>query len=224
MYSQGFSAAPAIGPANRRAGASGSRPNRWRFCRLKRVAADYKDDIHDRLPKPAKWNGKRVALVGGGPASLTVARDLAPLGYACIVLDQDPQVGGMIRTQIPKFRLPDSVINEECGYIIGLGVEFRGGERVDSLRALLDQGFDAIFVGSGAPRGRDLDIPGRKETAANVHIGIEWLSAVSFGHVATVGRRVVVLGGATRRWIAAGPPAGSVGKMSAWWCVPDSRR
>src|SRR5689334_19861285 len=166
------------------------------ICRLKRVAADYKDDIRDRLPKPAsKKNGKRIALVGGGPASLTVARDLAPLGYHCVVFDQDPKAGGMIRTQIPKFRLPDSVIDEECGYIIDLGIEFRGGQRIDSMKTLLGDNWDAIFVGSGAPRGRDLDIPGRKEAAKNIHIGIDWLSSVSFGHVSKIGRRVVVLGG-----------------------------
>jgi len=166
------------------------------ICRLKRVAADYKDDITARLPKPAqKKNGKRIALVGGGPASLTVARDLAPLGYTCVVFDGDPKSGGMIRTQIPKFRLPDSVIDEETGYILGLGVEFRGGKRIDSMKSLLAEGWDAIFVGSGAPRGRDLDIPGRKEAAKNIHIGIDWLSSVSFGHVSKIGKRVVVLGG-----------------------------
>ena len=166
------------------------------ICRLKRVAADYKDDIRDRLPKPAaRKNGKRIALVGGGPASLTVARDLAPLGYSCVIFDSDPKAGGMIRSQIPKFRLPDSVIDEECGYILDLGVEFRAGKRIDSLKALLAEGWDAVFVGSGAPRGRDLDIPGRKEAAKNIHIGIDWLSSVSFGHISKIGKRVVVLGG-----------------------------
>ena len=166
------------------------------ICRLKRVAADYKDDIRERLPKPAlKKNGKRIALVGGGPASLTVARDLAPLGYECVIFDQDPKAGGMIRTQIPKFRLPDSVIDEECGYILDLGIEFRSGTRIDSLKALLAESWDAVFLGSGAPRGRDLDIPGRKEAAKNIHIGIDWLSSVSFGHISKIGRRVVVLGG-----------------------------
>jgi len=166
------------------------------ICRLKRVAADYKDDIRARLPKPAqKKNGKRIALVGGGPASLTVARDLAPIGYHCVVFDSDPRAGGMIRSQIPKFRLPDHVIDEECGYILDLGVEFRGGKRIDSMKALLAEGWDAIFVGSGAPRGRDLDIPGRKEAAKNIHIGIDWLSSVSFGHTTKIGKRVIVLGG-----------------------------
>ena len=166
------------------------------ICRLKRVAADYKDDITARLPQPAqRRNGKRIALVGGGPASLTVARDLAPLGYDCTVFDGDPKAGGMIRTQIPKFRLPDSVIDEETGYILGLGVTFKGGTRIDSLKALLADGYDAVFVGSGAPRGRDLDIPGRQEGAANIHIGIDWLSSVSFGHISKIGKRVIVLGG-----------------------------
>jgi formate dehydrogenase (NADP+) beta subunit len=166
------------------------------ICRLKRVAADFKDDIRARLPKPAaQKNGRRIALVGGGPASLTVARDLAPLGYHCIIIDQDPQSGGMMRTQIPKFRLPESVLDEECQYILDLGIEFVGGKRIDSLKALLKENYDAIFVGCGAPRGRDLDIPGRKEAAKNIHIGIDWLSSVSFGHIDHIGKRVLVLGG-----------------------------
>jgi NADPH-dependent glutamate synthase beta subunit-like oxidoreductase len=166
------------------------------ICRLKRVAADNKSDVRHLLPPPAKVkNGKRIALVGGGPASLTVARDLAPLGYECVVFDQDPQTGGMMRTQIPKFRLPDSVIDEECNYILNLGIDFRGGKRIDSIKSLLSVNFDAIFVGCGAPRGRDLEIPGRKEAAKNIHIGIDWLSSVSFGHIDKIGKRVIVLGG-----------------------------
>jgi NADPH-dependent glutamate synthase beta subunit-like oxidoreductase len=167
------------------------------ICRLKRVAADNKDDIRDRLPKPAAaLNGKKIACVGCGPASLAVARDLAPLGYHITIFDSDPKTGGMIRSQIPRFRLPESVIDEEVGYITGLGgMTLRMGERVDSLKALLEEDYDAIFVGSGAPRGRDLQIPGRAETMANVHIGIDWLSSVSFGHVDKIGRRVIVLGG-----------------------------
>ena len=166
------------------------------ICRLKRVAADLKGDIRARLPKPAqRKNGKRVACVGAGPASLTVARDLAPLGYHVTVFDGDAKAGGMIRSQIPRFRLPEEVIDEEVGYVLDLGVEFRSGTRIDSMRQLLTEGYDAIFVGSGAPRGRDLDVPGRKEAAANIHIGIDWLSSVSFGHVSKIGRRVIVLGG-----------------------------
>jgi NADPH-dependent glutamate synthase beta subunit-like oxidoreductase len=166
------------------------------ICRLKRVAADHKEDIRHRLPpRAATSNGKRIAFIGGGPASLTVARDLAPLGYECTVFDRDPNAGGMMRTQIPKFRLPDSVIDEETGYVLSLGVDFVGGRRIDSLKALLAEGYDAVFVGSGAPRGRDLDVPGREESAKNVHIGIEWLANVSFGHTTRIGKRVVVLGG-----------------------------
>jgi len=166
------------------------------ICRLKRVAADYKDDVSERMPKPAeKKNGKRIACVGAGPASLTVARDLAPLGYEVTVFDGEKKAGGFIRSQIPKFRLPEEVIDEECGYILNLGVDFRSGQRIDSLKGLLAEGYDAVFVGSGAPRGRDLDIPGRKEAAKNIHIGIDWLSSVSFGHVDKIGRRVIVLGG-----------------------------
>ncbi|HEX3699337.1 MAG TPA: FAD-dependent oxidoreductase [Phenylobacterium sp.] len=167
------------------------------ICRLKRVAADNKTDITARLPSPAaEPNGKRVALVGCGPASLTVARDLAPLGYAITIYDGEAKTGGMIRSQIPRFRLPEEVIDEEVGYITGLGgMELRMGSRVDSLGALLGEGYDAIFVGSGAPRGRDLDLPGRDAAAANIHIGIDWLSSVSFGHIDKIGKRVIVLGG-----------------------------
>jgi len=162
------------------------------ICRLKRVAADYKGDIFDRLPTPPTTRrGKRVACVGAGPASLAVARDLAAGGYDVTLYDG----GGFIRSQIPKFRLPESVIDEEVGYILGLGVETRFGERIESMQALLGEGYDAIFVGCGAPRGRDLPIPGRQEAAANIHIGIDWLSSVSFGHITSIGRRVLVLGG-----------------------------
>ena len=166
------------------------------ICRLKRVAADNKGEIAGRLPPPAKApNGKRIACIGAGPASLTVARDLAPMGYEVVIFDGDDKAGGMIRSQIPRFRLPESVIDEEVGYITGLGPVMRLGEHVDSLAALLAQDFDAVFVGSGAPRGRDLDLPGRQEASANIHVGIDWLSSVSFGHVDRIGRRVIVLGG-----------------------------
>ena len=172
------------------------KPESVAICRLKRVAADNKEDIRSRLPTaPKHKNGKRVALIGAGPASLTVARDLAPLGYDVTVFDGDQRAGGMIRTQIPRFRLPESVIDEEVGYILDIGVNFRAGERIDSLKALLAEDYDAIFAGTGAPRGRDLEIPGRKEAAANIHIGIDWLSSVSFGHIEKIGKRVIILGG-----------------------------
>jgi len=173
-----------------------AKPEPVAICRLKRAAADFKGDIRERLPRPAATkNGKRIALVGAGPASLTVARDLAPLGYDCDVFDRDAKPGGMMRTQIPKFRLPDSVIDEETGYVLGLGAAFRPNVEITSLKSLLEEGYDAVFVGSGAPRGRDLDVPGRKEAAKHIHIGIDWLSSVSFGHVTKIGKRVVVLGG-----------------------------
>ena len=166
------------------------------ICRLKRVAADNKGDVTARLPQiPSEKNGKRVALIGAGPASLTVARDLMPLGYEIVLYDAEPRGGGMIRSQIPRFRLPESIIDEEVGYILDMGVEAHFGQRIDSLKGLLAEGFDAVFVGTGAPRGRDLDIPGRKEAAANIHIGIDWLSSVSFGHIEKIGKRVIVLGG-----------------------------
>jgi formate dehydrogenase beta subunit len=172
------------------------KPEPVAICRLKRVAADNKEDIRGRLPKaPRQKNGKRIACIGAGPASLTVARDLVPLGYHVTVFDQDPRAGGMIWSQIPRFRLPLEVIDEEVGYILDLGVEFRGGARIDSMKRLLAEGYDAVFVGCGAPRGRNLEIPGRQAAAANIHIGIDWLSSVSFGHVDRIGKRVIVLGG-----------------------------
>ena len=165
------------------------------ICRLKRVAADLKDDVGNRMPRPAATNGRRIACIGAGPASLTVARDLAPLGYEVTVYDGEAKAGGFIRTQIPRFRLPESVIDEETGYILDLGVQFRSGQRIGSMQALMGEGYDAIFVGCGAPRGRNLDLPGRQDAAANIHIGIDWLASVSFGHITKVGKRVIVLGG-----------------------------
>ena len=168
------------------------------ICRLKRVAADNKTQAAVRagMPKAAqKKNGKRIACIGAGPASLTVARDLAPLGYSVTVFDADPKAGGFMRTQVPRFRLPEEVIDEEVGYILDLGVEFIGGKRIESMQAVLADGWDAVFVGTGAPRGRDLVLPGRQEAAKHIHIGIDWLSSVSFGHINQVGRRVIVLGG-----------------------------
>ena len=186
-------------PACRRARVeenNGEKPEPVAICRLKRVAADFKDDIRPRLPKPAaKKNGRKVVCVGAGPASLTVARDLAPLGYEVVVFERDPRAGGMIWSQIPRFRLPMEVIDEEVGYILDLGVEFRGGVEIKSMKELLAEDWHAVFVGSGAPRGRDLDIPGRQAAARNVHIGIDWLASVSFGHVERIGKRVIVLGG-----------------------------
>lgn len=175
---------------------NGEKPEPVAICRLKRVAADNKGDVQARMPKPAaQRNGKRIACVGAGPSSLTVARDLAPLGYAVTVFEADPKAGGFMRTQVPRFRLPESVIDEETGYILDLGVDFVGGHRIESMRDLLAQGYDAIFVGSGAPRGRDLDLPGRQEAAAQIHVGLDWLANVYFGHVTSVGKRVLVLGG-----------------------------
>jgi len=172
------------------------KPEPVAICRLKRVAADFKgDEIRARIPRSLAKNGKKVACVGAGPASLAVARDLASQGYAVTVFDGEQKAGGFIRTQIPRFRLPEEVIDEETGYILHLGVEFRAGERIDSMKALLAQDFDAVFVGCGAPRGRDLTLPGRQEAAADIHIGIDWLASVSFGHVTRVKKRVIVLGG-----------------------------
>jgi NADPH-dependent glutamate synthase beta subunit-like oxidoreductase len=173
-----------------------SKPEPVAICRLKRVAADFKGgEVRAMIPRPAPRNGRRVACVGAGPASLAVARDLALQGYAVTVFDGERQAGGFMRTQIPRFRLPEAVIDEEVGFITGLGVEFRAGQRIDSMQALIRENWDAIFVGCGAPRGRDLPIPGRAEGAANIHLGIDWLASVSFGHTTRIGRRVIVLGG-----------------------------
>ena len=175
--------------------ANAEKPEPVAICRLKRVAADLKEDVVARMPRPLPSNGRRIACVGAGPASLTVARDLAPLGYEVTVFDGERKAGGFMHQQIPRFRLPESVIDEETGYIFALGVEFKSGRRIESMKALLAEGYDAVFVGCGAPRGRDLDIPGRKEAAEHIHIGIDWLASVSFGHVTKVGKRVIVLGG-----------------------------
>ena len=173
-----------------------AKPEPVAICRLKRVAADHKGDVRARMPESAPRNGKRVACVGAGPASLTVARDLAPLGYHVTVFDGEAKAGGFMWTQIPRFRLPEAVIDEETGYITGLPhVQFVAHKRIDSLKALLAEDYDAVFVGCGAPRGRDLDIPGRKEAADSIHIGIDWLASVSFGHIKSVKPRVIVLGG-----------------------------
>ena len=174
---------------------NGAQPEPVAICRLKRVAADHKGDVRARMPAVAPRNGKRVACIGAGPASLTVARDLAPLGYEVTVFDGEAKAGGFMRSQIPRFRLPESVIDEETAQVLDLGVDFRSGRRIESMQALLGQGYDAVFVGCGAPRGRDLDVPGRVEAASAIHIGIDWLASVSFGHVTSVGERVIVLGG-----------------------------
>jgi len=166
------------------------------ICRLKRVAADNKGEVDSLMPALAiQKNGKRVACIGAGPASMTVARDLCLAGYEVHVFDGEAKAGGMIRTQIPRFRLPESVIDEEMAFITRLEPVMHLGQRVDSLKALLAEKWDAVFVGTGAPRGRDLEIPGRIEAAANIHIGIDWLSSVSFGHIEKIGKRVIVLGG-----------------------------
>ncbi|TQV80026.1 4Fe-4S dicluster domain-containing protein [Exilibacterium tricleocarpae] len=166
------------------------------ICRLKRVAADNRGDVIPLLPAvPEQKNGRKIALIGAGPASLTVARDLAPLGYEIEIFDREIKGGGMMWTQIPRFRLPARVLDEEVNYILDRGVKLHANYEVTSLKAMVEQGYDAVFVGTGAPRGRDLDIPGRTAAAQHIHIGIEWLASVAFEHVSRVGRRVIILGG-----------------------------
>ena len=166
------------------------------ICRLKRVAADNKDDISDRLPTvPKKKNGKRIALIGAGPASLTVARDLAPLGYIIDVYDNQFAGGGMMRSQIPSFRLPLSVLDEEVNYILDMGINATFDVQVDSLKEVLEKDYDAVFVGTGAPRGKGLNLPGLEDARDHVFLGIDWLASVAFEHTDKIGKRVLVLGG-----------------------------
>ncbi len=166
------------------------------ICRLKRVAADNKGDVRKHMPQgPFPTNGKKIALIGAGPASLTVARDLAPLGYEIHLYDEQKAGGGFMRSQIPSFRLPETVLEEEVNYILDLGIHQHFKHYVSSLKELLAGDYDAVFVGSGAPKGRDLNVPGRTEADANVHIGINWLANVAFEHTHTIGKQVIVLGG-----------------------------
>ena len=169
------------------------------ICRLKRIAADHRDDVSDRLPKaPKQKNGKRVVCIGAGPASLTVANDLMPLGYEVTIFEKWGTPGGLMRTNIPAFRLPERVLAEEIGYIVDLGVDLRLGSPVTSMKQLLASGeFDAVFVGSGAPKGKDLDLPGRRASPAveeHIHIGIDWLESVAFDHIKKIGRKVLIIG------------------------------
>lgn len=167
------------------------------ICRLKRVAADHKGEVSQHIPgPPAQDNGKKIALIGGGPASLTVARDLSPLGYEIHLYDEWIKAGGMMRTQIPSFRLPESVLDEEVNYILNMGIHTHFKHYVSSMKAILEQNYDAVFVGTGAPKGRDLpNLPGRQEAGKNVHIGVEFLANVAFEHRSAIGKKVIVLGG-----------------------------
>jgi NADPH-dependent glutamate synthase beta subunit-like oxidoreductase/ferredoxin len=166
------------------------------ICRLKRVCADNKEEINNRLPKiPEKKNGKKIALIGGGPASLTVARDLLPLGYSVDLYDDQAAAGGFIRSQVPSFRLPQKVLDEEVNRILDMGVTPHFNTYISSMKDFLEKEYDAIFIGTGAPRGRDLDLPGRQEGAAAIHIGIQWLAAVQYGHRKKAGTTTLVIGG-----------------------------
>src|SRR5690242_12627132 len=165
------------------------------ICRLKRVAADLRGEISHLLPKvPKESNGKRIALLGAGPASLTVANDLRPLGYEVTLFEKQDKPGGLMRSNIPSFRLPEKVLDDEVALILNMGVDIRYNSPVKSLKALLGEGYDAVFVGTGAPRGKDLDLPGRKAAAAHIHIGIDWLASVAFEHIHSIGQRVLIIG------------------------------
>ena len=164
------------------------------ICRLKRVAADHRGEIAHLLPKiPQKKNGKRIACIGAGPASLGVANDLLPLGYEIVMFEKLDKPGGLMHSNIPAFRLPERVLEEEVEIILNMGVDIRYGTPIASMKALLEEGFDGIFVGSGAPRGKELDLPGRRETE-RIHIGIDWLESIAFGHIGSIGERVLIVG------------------------------
>ena len=163
------------------------------ICRLKRVAADLSDDIREYLPPKGPSNGKRIACIGAGTASLTVANDLLPLGYDIVMYEQHDKPGGLMRTNIPSFRLPADVLDDEIALIVERGVDLRLNTRVESMQALIDEGFDAIFVGTGAPRGKDVELPGRHDTN-RIHIGIDWLEAVAFEHTESIGENVLIIG------------------------------
>ena len=165
------------------------------ICRLKRVTYDYKDDIAPLIPVPEASNGRKIGLIGGGPASLTVARDLALMGYECTLFEKDPQAGGLMRTNIPSFRLPEQVLDEEVNQVLDLGIKTEFNSEITSMKELLEKDFDAIFVGTGAPKGRDIRIEGREEADQNIHIGIDWLTSIAFEHTKSVGKKVIVLGG-----------------------------
>jgi len=166
------------------------------ICRLKRVAADHRDeDISDRLPViPAQKNGKKIALIGAGCASLAVANDLMPVGYECTIFEALPEPGGLMRSNIPSFRLPANVLNEEINYVVDMGADLRLNHPIESMKDLLAEGYDAVFVGTGAPKGKELNLPGRWEGSDNIHIGITWLESVAFGHLKSIGKRVLIIG------------------------------
>ena len=164
------------------------------ICRLKRVAADHREDVRDLLPvAPKNKNGKKIAFVGAGCASLTAANDLMPLGYECVIYEALDKTGGLMRTNIPSFRLPAKVLDEEMSYILDMGVDLRLNSPIESMKGLLQKGYDAVFIGSGAPKGKDLDIPGRNDTD-RIHIGIDWLESVAFDHVDSIGKKVLIIG------------------------------
>ena len=196
MSFRGSSDGSAIDPASPPAAAVASKSKPVAICRLKRVAADHRDDVTGLLPKmPKLKNGRRVALIGAGCASLTVANDLMPLGYQVTIFEQSGEPGGLMRTNIPSFRLPHTVLNEEIAMITGMGVDLKLNHPIKSMRELLSTGgFDAVFVGSGAPKGKELKLPGREAAAANIHIGIAWLESVAFGHIDKIGERVLIIG------------------------------
>ena len=165
------------------------------ICRLKRVTYDHKDDIANLIPTPETGNGKKVGLIGGGPASLTVARDLVMMGYQCTIFERDPQAGGLMRTNIPSFRLPEEVLNEEVDQVLNLGIKTEFNSEIKSMKDFLEKDFDAVFVGTGAPKGRDINIECREDAHKNIHIGIDWLTSIAFEHTKSVGKKVIVLGG-----------------------------
>ena len=189
------------------------------ICRLKRVAADHRDDVSALLPRaPEVKNGKHVACIGAGPASLTVVNDLLPLGYQVTIFEQFAVAGGLMRTNIPAFRLPAQVLDEEIGYIIDMGAQLRLNSPVGSMKQLLDsQEFDAVFVGTGAPKGKELELPGRYDSESHPHRHrVAWNPSPSSTSSPSV-RECSSSVWATRPWIAAAPRCGSAPRTSKSW-------
>ena len=202
------------------------KPEPVAICRLKRVAADYKEDIREFLPKPAtQKNGKRIAFVGAGPASLTVARDLAPLGYELVVFDGDAQAGGMMRTQIPKFRLPESVIDEEMGYVLDLGVDFRPGQKIDSLQDAARSGLRRDLRRqrrAARPRHRHSRTQRRRpRTSTSASTGCRACRSATRRASASAWSCSAA---ATRRWTAAAARSASAASTCRSSCAPATTR
>ncbi len=166
---------------------------------LKRFVADWAAAHPEELAAvmPAlevEPNGKRVAIVGAGPAGLTAALDLTRLGYQATVLEAQPVAGGMMRVGVPGYRLPQDVVQREIDEIVAAGVDLKLNHPVQDMRGLLDEGYSAVFVAIGAHDGVFLPLPG--VNSPQVHVATDYLRNASLGEPLDVtGKRVLVIGG-----------------------------